>query len=145
MTSRVTHLHSTSTSHAAAAPLHRPPPIDLNRLPSNVIIDIIADINGRPETRRRTTIHNNGRPTSEPRPPNHKVQHPAHGHNHAFRGPQERNCETKYFPIAFISAFMLTHPGDIVTQSVLHQAWYHQAKRISIFLSMPDKELNTTQ
>lgn len=34
--------------------------------------------------------------------------------------------------------------GDIVNQAVLHQAFYHSAKRISIYLSMPASELSTT-
>lgn len=34
--------------------------------------------------------------------------------------------------------------GDIVNQAVLHQAFYHSAHRISIYLSMPTSELSTT-
>ena len=34
--------------------------------------------------------------------------------------------------------------GDIVNQAVLHQAFYHSARRISVYLSMPTSELSTT-
>lgn len=35
--------------------------------------------------------------------------------------------------------------GDIVNQAVLHQAFYHSARRISVYLSMPKHELSTNR